>query len=75
MVALSATLGATIVGMYGATFAGTLYGLNNQVLGLDKFDQIVPKIIFFVVGLALLLVFVLLYCKKNNLDVNDYIIF
>lgn len=67
MVALSATLGATIVGMYGATFAGTLYGLNNQVLGLDKFDQIVPKIIFFVVGLALLIVFVLLYCKKNNL--------
>lgn len=66
MVALSATLGATIVGMYGATFAGTLYGLNNQVLGLDKFDQIVPKIIFFVVGLAALIVFVLLYCKKND---------
>ena len=30
LVALSATLGATLIGMYGATFAGTLYGINNN---------------------------------------------
>lgn len=66
LVALSATVGATIVGMYGATFAGTLYGLNNTVLGLESFDQIVPKIIFFVVGVAALVVFVLMYCKKKD---------
>ncbi len=66
MVALSATVGATIIGMYGATFAGTLYGLNNTVLGLDKFDQIIPKVIFFVAGLVALVVFVFLYCKKKD---------
>lgn len=71
MVALSATLGATIVGMYGATFAGTLYGLNNTVLGLERFDQIVSKIIFFVVGLAALIVFVLMYSKKKDFKFDN----
>lgn len=66
LVALSATLGATIIGMYGATFAGTLYGLNNAVLSLKPYDQIVPKIIFLVVGVAALVVFVLMYCKKKD---------
>ena len=66
MVALSATVGATLVGMYGATLAGTLYGANNTILGLKKFDQIVPKIVLFVVGLAALIVFVLLYIKNNG---------
>lgn len=66
LVALSATVGATIIGMYGATFAGTLYGLNNDVLSLKPYDQIVPKIIFLVVGVAALLFFVLMYCKKKD---------
>ena len=66
LVALSATVGATIIGMYGATFAGTLYGLNNDVLSLKPYDQIVPKIIFLVVGVAALVVFVLMYCKKKD---------
>ena len=70
LVALSATLGATIIGMYGATFAGTLYGINNSILGLEKFDQIIVKIIFFVLGVAALLAFVLMYCKKNKLGVK-----
>ncbi len=67
MVALSATLGATIVGMYGATFAASSYGMNMQILGTKPLSQIVPKVIFFVLALAGLIVFVLLYCKKNNL--------
>ena len=66
LVALSATVGATIIGMYGATFAGTLYGLNKAVLNLKAYDQIVPKIIFLVVGIVALVVFVLMYCKKKD---------
>ncbi|MGM9878776.1 MAG: NINE protein [Bacilli bacterium] len=71
LVALSATVGATIIGMYGATFAGTLYGLNNAVLSLKPYDQIVPKIIFLVVGVAALVVFVLMYCKKKDFKLNN----
>ena len=66
LVALSATLGATLIGMYGATFAGTLYGINNNVLNLKTFDQFVPKLIFLVVGLLALIIFVLMYCKKKD---------
>ena len=40
LVALSATVGSTVVGMYGATFASTMYGLNEQVLGIEAGDQI-----------------------------------
>lgn len=67
MVALSATVGATIIGMYGATFAGTLYGANNTILKLDKYDQIIPKVVLFVAGLTALIVFVLLYIKNKEL--------
>lgn len=67
LVALSATVGATLIGMYGATLAGTLYGANNTILELGKFDQIIPKLVFFVLGLVLLLVFVLSYTNKKGL--------
>ncbi len=67
MVALSATLGATIVGMYGSTLSGTMYGTNNTLLGLKKFSQIIPKVVLFVLGLVALIVFVLLYVKRNGL--------
>lgn len=71
MVALSATLGATVIGMYGATFANTLYGLNNTVLNIKMYDMIIPKLIFFVVGLGALIFFVLMYCKKKDFDFED----
>lgn len=71
LVALSATLGATVIGMYGATFAGTLYGLNNTVLNLKTFDQFIPKLIFLVVGVGALLFFVLMYCKKKNFKLGN----
>ena len=67
LVALSATVGSIIIGMYGATFAGTLYGYNNEILSLKATDQLLFKVILFVLGLALLIFFVLMYCKKNNL--------
>ena len=71
LVALSATLGATVIGMYGATFAGTLYGLNNTVLNLKTFDQFIPKLIFLVVGVVGLVCFVLMYCKKKNFKFGE----
>lgn len=70
LVALSATVGAVIMGMYGATFAGTLYGLNNSVLGLETFDKIWVKVLFLVLGVAALIVFTLMYAKKNKLGVK-----
>ena len=66
-VALSATFGATIIGMYGATFASTLYGVNGMSLTeLPKYSQIIPKVVLFVVGLAVLIAFVLLYDKRSG---------
>lgn len=67
LVALSATVGSIIIGMYGATFAGTLYGFNNEIFNLKSLDQILFKVILFVLGLGLLILFVLMYCKKNKL--------
>ena len=66
LVAVSATAGATLIGMYGATFAGTLYGANTTVLNIDKFSQIVPRLVLFVLGLGALLFFVLKYVKDNG---------
>ena len=71
LVALAATVGATIVGMYGALFANTMYGLNVQVLtGTKMGTGIVSKIILLAVGLGLLLVLTLCYAKKNSKPVK-----
>ena len=66
LVALSATAGATLVGMFGATYAGTLYGANNTVLSLKRNSQMIPKCVLLVLGLACLLFFVLKYIKNNG---------
>ncbi len=73
LVALSATFGATIVGMYGATFAGTLYGVNSTILNLETFSQIWAKILFFVLGVAGLIILVLTYSKKNKLGTKKVV--
>lgn len=70
LVAVSATLGATIIGMYGSTFAGTFYGINNTILGLEDFDQIFVKILFLVLGLAALIVFTLMHAKKKAVKLD-----
>lgn len=67
-VALSSTVGATIIGMYGSTLSGTMYGANHKILGLEKYDQIIPKVALFVLGLAALITFVILYVKKAGLN-------
>ena len=74
LTALAATVGATIIGMYGATFAGTLYGANHTIfndglgVSIGKYDQIVPKLVLFVVALGGLIYLVLNYIKKNGFD-------
>ena len=66
LVALSATLGATIVGMFGSTFSNTLYSAGNQTLSLTMTDGIWAKVILLVLGLGLLVFFTLDYAKKNQ---------
>ena len=81
LTALSATLGATVVGMFGATFAGTLYGTGNQSFNLTMTSEIVAKLILLVLGVALLLFFTLTYVKnqksneKNKLAKEDQNLF
>ena len=71
MVALGATLGATIIGMYGATFAGTLYGINNGALNLGKYDQIATKVVLLVLGVAALICAIVTYCNKKKLVYDE----
>ena len=70
LTAVAATMGATVVGMYGATFAGTLYGANSTILQLKTMDMIWFKVLLFVLGLASLLTFVLLHVNKKGLKVK-----
>ena len=67
LVALSATVGATLIGMYGSTLSSTTYGLNNSLLGLEMYDKILFKVLFLVLGLAALIAFVIMYCKKHEM--------
>lgn len=71
LVALSATFGATLIGVYGSTLAGTTYGINNSLLSLDAFDKILFKVLFLVLGLAALITFVIMYCKRNGMVFNN----
>lgn len=64
--ALLATLGATIVGMFGATFAYTSYGITDSLLKTKITDGMLIKVILFVLGFGLLVLFTLLHLKKSN---------
>lgn len=66
IIALVATFGATIVGMYGATYAGTLYGYLDGFMQTKPTDNILAKVILFVLALGLLIGFTLIYMQKNN---------
>lgn len=66
---VAATVGATIVGMYGSVFANTLYGINVQVLTSTKMgSSLVSKIILLVLGLVLLIALTLMHAKSNVAD-------
>lgn len=67
LTALSATVGSTLIGIYGSTFAGTTYGINVQILQGKLVDNILAKVILLVLGLGLLIFFVMNHIKKNNI--------
>lgn len=65
-VAILATFGATIVGMFGSTYSYSAYGANNYFLGTKMADGILMKVILFVLGFALLVAFTLLHINKEE---------
>ncbi len=64
-VALLATLGATIVGMFGTTYGYTLYAVNNSILSLSVKDGILIKFILLALGLASLIGIILFNIKES----------
>lgn len=66
MTALLVTLGATLVGMMGSTYAYNAYGIVNTILGTDYNTTIWVKLILLVGGILLLIGFMLLYIKKGK---------
>lgn len=70
LIALAATLGATIVGMFGSTYSYTLYGVTNSLLGTKMTDGILMKVILLVLGFGLLVGFILLYLKRTTKKVK-----
>lgn len=65
-VALAATIGATIVGMFGSTYSYTMYGVSNKLLSLSLKDGMIAKVILFILGLVLLVLFTLLYINRHE---------
>lgn len=64
LVALSATFGSTIVGMFGSTLSNTFYSVGNQNFSLKMTDGILGKIVLLVLGVGLLIFFTLDRVKK-----------
>ena len=64
IVAVAATFGATIIGMFGATISSTMYETINFNLQLEYSELLIVKIAFLVLGLGLLIFFTLMHDKK-----------
>ena len=84
LVALSATVVATFVGVIGGIFFTFRDGTNHYATSFTTFDKIagldsiwaniIPKLLLLVVGTALLIVFILKHIKEDNkeeLSSND----
>ena len=84
LVALSATVVATFVGVIGGIFFAFRDGTNQYATSFTTFDKIagldsiwaniIPKLLLLVVGTALLIVFILKHIKEDNkeeLSSND----
>lgn len=71
LTALACTFGATIVGMFGATFAGTLYNLSSSVVtstigsSITSKDLMILKVLLLVFGVTLLILFTIKNANKN----------
>jgi uncharacterized ion transporter superfamily protein YfcC len=55
-----------MVGIYGSTYASTIVGNNNQMLSTEYLEGMGYRLVLFVLALALLIGFTLLYIKNNN---------
>lgn len=63
---LLATLGATVVGMFGSTLSGSLYKTGNQMMSLSMYDGIIFKVALLVIGVLLLVLLTFNHIKKLN---------
>ena len=78
LVALSATVVATFVGVIGGIFFTFRDGTNQYATSFTTFDKIagldsiwaniIPKLLLLVVGTALLIVFILKHIKEGNIE-------
>ncbi len=76
LVALSSTVGAILVGTIGGLFVtfrdpSSMYGVNyttfDKFAGLDgNYVTVIPRLILFVLGLVLLVLYVVRHTKKND---------
>lgn len=76
LVAASATIGSTMVGLMGITFGTSATQYINLILGTKYSDEMITKVIILVLGLILLCYNVISYAKKtkNSTDkVLDYV--
>ncbi len=77
LAAISVTVGSTLVGLMGTTFATTTTNVLVQYLSLEVLDGIWAKVIILVVGLILLILNVLKFGKKQNVkeekDKDDFL--
>lgn len=77
LVAASVTVGSSVIGLIGTTFANANITTFNSVFGItDVWSEIITKVALLVLGLALLIFNVLRYAKKvkHNTDTEEALI-
>ncbi len=77
LAAVAVTVGSTLVGVMGSTFASSTAVTLAQYLSTKVFDDIWAKVIILVIGLAILILNVVKFGKKENkkaeADKDEYI--
>ncbi len=71
LTAIAVTVGSTVVGIMGTTFATSTTNVLTQYLSLEITNQIWAKVIILVLGLAILILNVVLFGKKQNKKVAE----
>lgn len=64
LTALTSTVGAVIIGLFGSIFSSNMFSSSNSAFGLTYTSEILGKIVLLVLGLALLIAFTLWNLKK-----------
>ena len=70
LVAASVTVGSVVTGLIGTTIGSNTVYYYTNLMSLSIFDEILSKIVIFVVTLILLVFNVLSYAKKTKNDAN-----